>query len=135
MVETIDYKGNRRTRWYRRDRSRVGPTRSPGDLAPVSSGFVGCGGCVGGEIWCLRSCQGVPFIPRVSRSPSRTRRYRTPHNMVKIQFRPSRTLSIHRFCSYHGIDFLNVYGNYSYTHGYTISVPIVYPRIEGIPYP
>jgi hypothetical protein len=45
-TETTDYKGNSRTQWYRRDRSRVGSTRSPGDLAPIGSGSVGCGGCI-----------------------------------------------------------------------------------------
>ncbi len=60
-METTDYKGNSRTRWYWRDRSRVGSTRSPGDLAPVGSGSVGCGGCIGGEIRCLRSCPGGPL--------------------------------------------------------------------------
>mgnify|MGYP003702236873 CR=1 FL=1 len=55
--------------------------------------------------------------------------------MVKTQPHPSRTPSKRRFCFYRGIDFLNVFGNYSYTHGYTVSVSIVYPMIEGIPYP
>ncbi len=42
-METTDYKGNSGTRRYRRDRNRVDPTRSLGDLAPISSDFVGCG--------------------------------------------------------------------------------------------
>ncbi len=135
MMETTDYKGNSGTRQYRQDRSRVDSTRSPGDLAPISSGFVGCGGCVGSKIQCLRSSRGVTFIPQVSWSLSRTRRHRTPHDTGTTQFCPSRIPSICGFRIYLVMNFLNVHGKYPYTRGYTVSVYNVYLRIEGIPYP